>query len=120
WDGSFVFTGTPTFKDTAGEGGSGWDVNAESLRHKNGKHYRFTCPAHGDLGYSVTGTDMYTDDSAVCVAAVHAGLITVAAGGVVTIEIKPGAASYRGSTRNGVTSDDYDAWDGSFVFVTGG
>ena len=67
----------------------------------------------------VYGTDLYTDDTSVCSAAVHAGLITVATGGDVTIEIRPGAASYTGSTRHGVTSQDYDSWSGSYVFVTG-
>jgi hypothetical protein len=33
----------------------------------------------------------------------------------VPIEIRPGEASYKGSTRNGVTSYDYGPWDGSYT-----
>jgi hypothetical protein len=47
---------------------------------------------------------------------VHAGLITVAGGGSVIIEIRAGQSSYTRSTRNGITSSPYAAWDGSFVF----
>ena len=60
----------------------------------------------------------YTDDSSVCSAAVQAGLITLANGGNVTIEIQPGANSYTGSTKNGITSSDYGPWSGSNTFVT--
>ena len=62
------------------------------------------------------GTGTYTDDSSICTAAVHAGLITLANGGKVTIEIAPGANSYSGTTANGVTSSSYDSWSGSFTF----
>ena len=63
------------------------------------------------------GTDVYTDDSSICTAAVHAGLISFQAGGSVTIEIRQGQSSYAGSARNGVTSKGYGSWNGSFVFV---
>ena len=67
----------------------------------------------------IWGTDTYTDDSSVCTAAVHSGAISLAAGGTVTIEIRPGLDAYRSSTRNGITSVPYGSWHGSFVFVTG-
>ncbi|QHW01270.1 hypothetical protein GJR95_11150 [Spirosoma endbachense] len=59
---------------------------------------------------------MYTDDSSIYTAAVHAGLISYA-GGVVTVEIRPGQTSYNGNSRNGVNSKNYSGWSGSFVFV---
>ena len=62
------------------------------------------------------GTDTYTDDSSVCIAAVHAGLITEDEGGRVVIEIAPGEESYTGSEANGITSTDYGSWSGSFTF----
>ena len=65
------------------------------------------------------GTDVYLDDSGICLAAIHAGLITPA-GGTVTIEIRPGQASYVGSTRNGVTSSTAGQYPGSFVFIREG
>jgi hypothetical protein len=65
----------------------------------------------------VWGTDIYTDDSSVCTAAVHAGLITLAGGGAVTIEIRAGESSYTGSARNRVKSGDWGSYQGSFAFV---
>ena len=61
-----------------------------AFRGQNGAHYVYTCPFYGVAG-SIWGTDVYTDDSSVCTAAVHAGLITLAGGGTVTIEIRPGS-----------------------------
>ncbi|HXG30667.1 MAG TPA: LCCL domain-containing protein [Thermodesulfobacteriota bacterium] len=94
-----------------------WSTNALEHRGKNGQRFTYTCPPNGKPG-SVSGTDIYTDDSSICTAAVHAGLITFASGGTVTIEIRPGRASYIGSRRNGVASGYWDSWPGSFVFVT--
>ena len=63
------------------------------------------------------GTDIYTDDSSICTAAVHAGKFSLAAGGTVIVEIRAGQSSYTGSMRNGLTSNDYGSmWDGSFSF----
>lgn len=91
--------------------------SALNLRGKNEQLLTYACSANGTLS-SVWGTDVYTDDSSICSAAVHAGKVTLVKGGVVVIRIKPGQASYVGSTRNGVTSIDYGAWDGSFIFET--
>ena len=52
------------------------------------------------------GTDVYTDDSAMCRAAFHAGRIPLS-GGVVTVMRGQGRALYVGTTRNGVVSFDY-------------
>ena len=70
----------------------------------------------GDTAGMVWGTDVYTNDSRICVAAVHAGKITVAVGGRVTLEILPGKPSYVGSTRYGVGSSSYGAWTCSYQF----
>jgi hypothetical protein len=61
---------------------------------------------------------VYTDDSSVCTAAVHAGAITVEDGGEVTIEITAGEDSYEGTEQNGIESFDYGPWGGSFSIVT--
>ena len=62
------------------------------------------------------GTDIYTDDSAICPAAVHAGKLGTYGGGTATVEVLDGQQSYVGSTRNGVTSLDFGAWPGSIRF----
>src|SRR5262245_21195786 len=97
--------------------GVDWSADASALRGQNGKRFTFLCPADGELDRA-WGTDLYTDDSSVCTAAVHAGALKIADGGFVTIEIRPGQASYAGSTRNGVTTVDFGPWEGSFVVVS--
>ena len=95
---------------------SGWSTSAVSLRGRNGERFTVDCPKYGALS-SVWGTDVYTDDSSICSAAVHAGVISLAGGGEVTFEIRPGQASYTGSVRNRVTSSSWGAYQGSFAIV---
>jgi hypothetical protein len=66
-------------------------------------------------GNTVWGTDTYTDDSALCHAAVHAGAIP-ASGGVIRVRAVGGRSSYAGSSRNGISTSDYGAWERSIVF----
>lgn len=120
---------TTTAPDTSDEPGPGegapdeeapdvaWDLDASQYRGQDGRRIAFLCPPDGDPTQSVWGTDTYTDDSSVCAAAVHQGLINTVEGGRVIIEIAPGEESYEGSEANGVTSQDYAAWSGSFTFL---
>jgi hypothetical protein len=52
----------------------------------------------------IWGTDIYTADTALATAAVHAGILKNAQEGVVKVVFKPGRGSYEASTRHGVTS----------------
>lgn len=102
---------------TIGGGGvNPWSQEAQSIRGKNGQKFSFYCPA-GSGGRGVWGTDIYTDDSSICLAAVHAGIITYTSGGNVTIVAMQGQAGYTGTSRNGVSSGSYGQWTGSFYFV---
>lgn len=92
-----------------------WSETGASLEGAAGDRFEVTCPPNGRLG-SVWGSDVYTDDSSVCTAAVHAGVITTA-GGPVTVEIRKGQSSYEGVERNGVQSSSYGEWERSFAFV---
>jgi len=96
-----------------------WSTTATDRRARSGEQFTYTCPGNGSPS-TVWGTDIYTDDSSICTAAVHAGLISFASGGTVTIAIRPGRDSFTGSTRNGVATGSWGAWGGSFVFVTPG
>lgn len=96
-----------------------WRASASGRRDQQGRQFTFTCPPAGTK-YGVWGTDIYTDDSSVCTAAVHAGLITLANGGSVTIQIVGAQSGFTGSTRNGITSSAYGAWGGAFRFTGGG
>lgn len=118
WDASFIFL------DSEGEPVAiepeitrlGWNNTAVDFRDRLNQYFIYFCLPKGRIG-TVWGTDIYTDDSSICSAAVHTGLITAKDGGKVTIKIQPGESSYLGSTSNGVTSQDYGIWDGSFIFV---
>jgi hypothetical protein len=78
----------------------------------------YICPANpGAAGGSVWGTDIYTDDSSICRAAVHFGVLTAATGGTITVEIRPGEASYAATTRNGITTSSWGSWNRSFVLI---
>ncbi len=92
-----------------------WVATASDHAGHNGERFTYTCPAGGTIG-RIWGTETYTDDSSVCSAAVHVGLITTTAGGSVEIEIAPGLASYKGRTAHGATSSGYGSWGGSFIF----
>jgi LCCL domain len=116
WSGSFVIVGGTANDPGVGDGGSSWDNNAAAFRTFVGARFLYNCPANGTLR-TVWGTDIYTDDSGVCTAAVHAGLIKLKTGGKVTIEMLDGQPSYRGSKRNGVTTNSYGVWGGSFFIV---
>lgn len=77
------------------------------------------CPSAGSPG-TVYGTDMYTSDSSICTAAVHAGSISLASGGQVTVVSTGPSSGYVGSPRNGITTADWnDAWDAGFRVQNG-
>ncbi len=96
-----------------------WATQANEYKNNIGQRYTFYFPPGGTISSRVWGTDVYTYDCSIASAAVHAGLITTSNGGTVTIEIRPGQSSYTGSVRNGVTSNNWGTFDGSFVFVKG-
>jgi hypothetical protein len=94
-----------------------WAFTANRFRHRIGEDITLFCPAQG-VANRVWGSDVYSDQSSVCTAAVHAGLITFDAGGAIAIRILPGQASYQGTSQNDLTSLDFSQWPGSFTFIT--
>ena len=103
---------------TGGIAGSDWNAAATALRGRTGQRFVFQCPPGGTAGRGPWGGEVYTDHSSVCTAAVHAGLITFASGGSVTIEIRAGQDFYAASPgQGGVTSSAAGGWPGSFAFV---
>ena len=66
-------------------------------------YFRVTGAADGSLW----GTDVYTGDSALAAAAVHAGALKPGETAVVRVTVMPPLAQYRGSVRHGITSHDY-------------
>ena len=112
-------TPPPSAESAAGATTIDWYTGPMAHRGQNGQRFSYLCPPNGAVG-PLWGTGVHTDDSSVCTAAVHAGLITFASGGTVTIEIRPGRSSYTGSAgQGGVTSRDWGAYEGSFMVVGG-
>ena len=66
-------------------------------------YFRVTGAADGSLW----GTDVYTGDSALATAAVHAGAVKAGETAVVRVTVMPPLTQYQGSVRNGVTSHDF-------------
>jgi hypothetical protein len=69
-------------------------------------------------GY-VWGTDVYTLDSTLWMAAVHAGLLQPGQSKVVGVTILGPQTTFTGSRRNNVTSGDWGGFPGGFRFKTG-
>jgi hypothetical protein len=80
-----------------------------------GKTFKFRVT--GAVGGGVWGTNTYTLDSALAVAAVHAGAVKIGKTAVVTVKILPAQNGFLGSTRNGITSAPYGAFLGAYQFV---
>jgi hypothetical protein len=74
-----------------------------------------SCTADATRSGGVWGSDLYTDDSHVCRAAVHAGVIGEG-GGTVWVFERPGLGAYPAVTRNGVPSSSWPAWRRSIAF----
>ena len=90
-----------------------------NLRGFNGERFRFHCPPGKPVPGQVIGRGPYTDGSSICAAAVHAGVIRAASGGLVTIEVRPGQAHYVGSVSHYVQSESYEEfWSGSFLVIS--
>ncbi len=107
-------TPTPNSEDSEDITPIAWDTAANGFKNDAGQIYKFRCPEKG-TEYTIWGSDIYTLDSSICTAAVHAGLFSLASGGVVTIEFRPGRLTYGSTVRNGITSRTYGEYPKSFV-----
>ncbi len=97
---------------------AGCSYDARQLAGKDGTAFRVSCPASCDKG-TIYGTGIYTADTSICRAGIHAGAIPVE-GGTVTLVLQPGRPAYRGSEQNGIKSRDYGKYSSSFAIVTAG
>lgn len=66
-------------------------------------YFRVTGASDG----SIWGTDVYTADSSLALAAVHAGALKPGETAIVRVTVMRPLSQYQGSVRNGVTSHDY-------------
>jgi hypothetical protein len=79
-----------------------------------------TCPAGGALTAAIWGTDVYTIDSGICVAAVHAGAISAATGGSIAVRRARAPAQYAASDRHGVQSKQWGSSRDAFSVAAAG
>lgn len=68
----------------------------------------------GSTSGAVWGADVYTDDSSLGAAAVHAGLVEPGVTKDVVVFIEGSRDAFSGSARHGVHSSQYGSWGGSF------
>ena len=85
---------------------------------KNGVVFIFRVKAHKEGPIWGGGRDsVYTSDSEIATAAVHAGVLKAGETGIVKLMMLPGRKSYPAVTRNGLTSHSFDSWDASYKFL---
>jgi hypothetical protein len=74
----------------------------------------------GSVSGGLWGTEVYTTDSSLAAAAVHAGVLKAGEKGIVKVTIVKGLDAYVGSEKHGVTSASYGAWPTGFVVQPSG
>lgn len=113
WEGSYKFLDKPKVASADEVYPDPGNLKAYSAQLGQSFHFQVTGATDG----SVWGDGVYTDDSQLASAAVHAGVIKPGKTGVVIVKILPGQDSYGGATRNGVESSTYGSWNASYQFV---
>mmetsp|Transcript_34542 Transcript_34542/g.55147 ORF Transcript_34542/g.55147 Transcript_34542/m.55147 type:complete len:2065 (+) Transcript_34542:19-6213(+) len=105
--------------------GPNWDTKSETiLLEKEDTDFGtsiliFCPPGCREVPTNVFGTDLYTDDSSICRAALHSGLISNEDGGLLRVVVEFGDpfATFPGSTAHGVTTlDKVGGWNRLFAF----
>lgn len=109
------FPRTIEFTGTVRSGGLTLCPRSLSVNRSLPTPFTCRCTAEAANAGTVWGTDVYTDDSALCLAAVHAGVITPS-GGTITVTRAQPRALYTGTSRHGVLSADFGAFPSSIRF----
>lgn len=94
--------------------------NLSAFQNQYGKEVAFTVTGAqpGGQGTGIWGTDVYTLDSSLAAAAVHAGLLQPGQTGVVRVRIVASPPQFIGTTRNGMGSSGYGQFPaGAYEFV---
>lgn len=77
-----------------------------------GKSFYYRVTGAGQGPGTIWGSDVYTTDSTLALAAVHSGVLKPGQTGVVKVTILGQQPTFVGSTRNGITSSGYGAYVG--------
>ena len=101
----------PTF-DANPPVGWAWHDSPADHRGAIGQQFDYVCPPDGGIR-DIWGTGIYSDDSSVCTAAVHMGMLTRETGGRVSGSSSGRARRpMRGASSTGSTSSETGPWDG--------
>ena len=95
-------------------------ANLMTYQNQYGKELLFTVigPQPGGAAQGVWGTDVYTLDSNLAVAALHAGLVQPGQAAVVRVRVIASPIQFVGSFRNGVGSAPYGNYpSGAYEFI---
>ena len=87
--------------------------NMKAYETQQGKVFAFTVTG-GVGGGGLWGTDVYTTDSRLSLAAVHAGIVKPGETGVVYVKMIPSPPAFTGSTRNGIASSGYGMYTAAY------
>jgi hypothetical protein len=91
-------------------------ANLTAYRDRIGETFEFLVT--GSSSGAIWGSGVYTDDSPLAVAAVHAGVLGTGEQRVVSVTILPGQTSYESNSQNGIVSNAYGDWLGSYRIGT--
>lgn len=118
WGASFQITAMTPLAGGSGATVINWSQNPDTLGvgGSAGQTLTYRCPSDTSSGGTIWGTDVYTSDSSICIAALHRGHVTQQNGGTVTILILGSQPAFNGTSRNGVGSSDYPEWGRSYTF----
>jgi hypothetical protein len=89
--------------------------NLSDKANQIGKTFAFKVT--GNASGSVYGTDVYTLDSSLATAAVHAGVVKNGATGVIRVKIIESPESFVSSARNGVTSYPWTRYSAAYKVI---
>ena len=87
------------------------------MNRRNNVGMIFSYNIKGSDSGTVWGDHIYTDDSNICKSAVLEGLCNLGEEKIVRIKILGAKSSYSCVSRNGISSQNWGYWEGSYIFV---
>lgn len=90
--------------------------NLVNYRERVGKIIAFRVTG-ANSGF-VWGSDVYTSDSALATAAVHAGALKLGQTGIVRVKIVPPPPTFSSTSRNGITTHPWSGHPGAYQIIT--
>ena len=94
-------------------------TNLTNYRNKVGQTYTFKVTGKKNGRIWGGKNNIYTDDSDIATAAVHAGILKSGQSGTIKVKILADQGSYPSITRNGITSIKYGKWKGAYQILNG-